>query len=368
MIKLNDSVNFNPFSFEFTENGNSYSLSRVIPRENKDVVSGSNIKYISIFVTNACNLNCPYCYEKNKHKQTMSLECVDKICQVFGSDIRRISFFGGEPLIEKEFIKKAHKKFLTNNPDTFFSVITNALLLNSDFIDFIISSRINQIGVSWDGFGDTSRYGYDAEKADTVLQKIHALKANGINVSVRMTVSETDLSDLIKSFDYLADNDIPFNIEPAFFYDNMDISDNIYSTLLEYYNIIGVKIKKTTDYARLERQLASGMYKYYGCAAGRHAITINTNGDIYDCHRMMENTDNYLGNVFSINAASQINNKKFYKNKCNLRKECKECDFRFICGGGCTYAHSNKYCEIIKAKYKTLLSAIWTENRMHFIE
>lgn len=58
----------------------------------------------NILVTNKCNLNCKYCYEKTKNEFDLSVDMSDKIiyfikCEIHENnpDKLKIVFHGGEP-------------------------------------------------------------------------------------------------------------------------------------------------------------------------------------------------------------------------------------------------------------------------------
>lgn len=360
MINIVNNIFFDPFTFQYIDGEKTYSLSNNIPKEIQSIVIKNNIKYLSLFTTNDCNLSCPYCYEKNKRKQVMEFKCIEKILSVFGNKMEKVQFFGGEPLLQKDFIKNAHNTLYSFNPKIKFSIITNLLLLDDSFISWMNSVHLDHVGVSWDGFGDLGRYGYDIQKSELVLDKINKLQNSNIKFSVRMTVSETKIEDLKRSYNYLVERKIPFEIEPVFDYSKNDISNNIRNVLINFYNEINVG--NLGEYHSIKRLLQSGMFKYYGCAAGRHSVSVDTNGDIYDCHRMIPNRNNFIGNIYEINDATEINNEKYYKYKCNLREECAKCDYRYLCGGGCVYSHSENYCDVLKTKYRAILARIWNEN------
>ena len=67
-------------------------------------------KTIMLTVTEQCNLNCKYCYEKNKSLSTMPLETAIKIVEHEltkddGFEICEIQFFGGEPFFKFDLIR-----------------------------------------------------------------------------------------------------------------------------------------------------------------------------------------------------------------------------------------------------------------------
>ena len=58
---------------------------------------------LTLVPTIACNLRCPYCFEKSKPKGVISNETCDKIIDFIKRDKRNpcldLNWFGGEPLL-----------------------------------------------------------------------------------------------------------------------------------------------------------------------------------------------------------------------------------------------------------------------------
>ncbi len=131
----------------------------------------SNANQLILEVTQDCNLRCGYCVHTGMYKGIrthkpvkMSIKTAKKSIDyylLFLFSKRRtrklndvwISFFGGEPLLEKEMIfevidyakKKVESKF-----DIHFRLNTNGLLLKSDIVDKLIPENI-KIDISFDG-------------------------------------------------------------------------------------------------------------------------------------------------------------------------------------------------------------------------
>ena len=65
------------------------------------------------------------------------------------SDLQEINFYGGEPLLEFEKIKKIVNLVKTINPAISFSMTTSGSLLNEKTCDFLISNNF-KLAVSLD--------------------------------------------------------------------------------------------------------------------------------------------------------------------------------------------------------------------------
>lgn len=126
-------------------------------RKNLDeYMSRPDTKIVILTLTNRCNLSCVYCYEHNKEMRSMelgtALEIVEReMTMEDGSDFVCIYYFGGEPFLEFENIKKIHEflksrewpkkwfTFSTTNGTLVHDEVQQWLLENDDTIEVYVS-------------------------------------------------------------------------------------------------------------------------------------------------------------------------------------------------------------------------------------
>ena len=121
-----------------------------------------NVDSYILGITEQCNLRCTYCcysgtYANNrthsaKHMESSDIDSIfDFIDNVSPDRAIRISFYGGEPLLQYKLIQYAvdlgYKKW--GNKVT-FSISTNGVLLTPAIIDWIIANNI-ELAISIDG-------------------------------------------------------------------------------------------------------------------------------------------------------------------------------------------------------------------------
>ena len=115
----------------------------------------------AISLTHNCNLNCRYCYAGSKFKENMTFETATKVIHfidnitknVNTNQIITIGFFGGEPLLCYDLIKRIidySNKNIKNNGSIKFSITTNGLLLNKDRLEYLKSQNVD-LCISIDG-------------------------------------------------------------------------------------------------------------------------------------------------------------------------------------------------------------------------
>jgi uncharacterized protein len=124
------------------------------------------ISQLTFEVTQDCNLRCKYCinsehyfFERKISKNYLELEVARKGLEFFFNEIKRrtdksltIGFFGGEPLLAFEVIKKIvdYSKELFVGWNLRYTITTNGTIINSEMINFFIQNSFS-IYISLDG-------------------------------------------------------------------------------------------------------------------------------------------------------------------------------------------------------------------------
>jgi len=136
------------------------------------------ISNLTFIVTDDCNFNCSYCFQK-KEKKTISnafiKTAVDFFYPFLGGDGKiQIGFYGGEPLLAYEQMKHAvlrlQEKNKKENKKMEFVVTTNGSLLTEKMLDFFNSHKFVLL-LSFDGLAQEK-----ARKRGTLDQMVQVIK------------------------------------------------------------------------------------------------------------------------------------------------------------------------------------------------
>lgn len=129
-------------------------------------ILNSELEQLILEVTNRCNQRCRYCafsgryrYQRTHSTKDLCFDVAKRAVDFFiersnkNSDLKpNISFYGGEPLLNFELIKKIinYVKHINEFKKFRFSITTNGTLLSSDVIDYLVNNEIS-ITISLDG-------------------------------------------------------------------------------------------------------------------------------------------------------------------------------------------------------------------------
>lgn len=127
-----------------------------------DILTERNIQGIALQVTQNCNLRCNYCvysgsYQNRVHtNKRMNLDiafrAIDFLLEhSINSENLGLGFYGGEPLLEFELIKKSIQYIKAKtNKEIMFTLTSNATLLNFEIIEFFARNNV-YLTISLDG-------------------------------------------------------------------------------------------------------------------------------------------------------------------------------------------------------------------------
>lgn len=161
--------------------------------EKLPILLQNSLSQLILQVTQKCNLNCHYCaysggYANRTHSQKdMSFETAKAAMDYFiahskDSESLAVSFYGGEPLLKVDLIKKciAYCRENMEGKPLAFNLTTNGTLLTGSVMDFLVQENVGLM-FSLDGpreIHDRNRRFAKSDKGsyDVVIRNLRALK------------------------------------------------------------------------------------------------------------------------------------------------------------------------------------------------
>jgi len=293
-----------------------------------------NPRICKLILTYACNLNCTYCYIKNKSDRTIS---IDKAMLILSEELNRdgelvdILFMGAETLTHFEEFKELVNRIAEGNwnRDYHFTITTNGTLLTEEMKEwFVLNKNIITLGLSYDGDDgaqDTNRNN-SSYKIDREF-----FKRNWPNQPWKMTISAETAAESDKNIIAMHKQNVPFTVNVA--YEESSWSDEqiedyekaLYR-LADYY-IENPHVKPCTlfrlmgDIPEHPEKVVQERY----CGAGDSLCFFDMDGDVYPCHMLsalvMPKEKALSGKYFSEDAEFEDPRCK----KCSLKCNCYTC-------------------------------------------
>ena len=326
----------------------------------------SVIKSLCLHISHDCNLRCDYCFASTGDFGTgrrlnmpfsVAQKAIDFVIEKSGK--RRnieIDFFGGEPLLGFDVVKKtveyARSKEKEYNKNFRFTITTNGVLLDEDKIKWI-NDNMKNVVLSLDGrkeVNDRFRHTVNGKGSyDLIINNFKTLvkeRDNDKDYYVRGTYTKFNLDFLedIKSisnegFYHLSVEPVSADKEKEYALTEEDIPTiyQEYDKLAEYM----LNHEGEFNFFHFNIDLSQGpcvIKRIRGCGAGSEYVAITPDGDIYPCHQFVGQEDYYLGNIFKKDFNTSLSD-KFRNTNLTTRNKCQSCWAKYYCSGGCSAAN-----------------------------
>lgn len=313
-----------------------------------------------IILTESCNSQCKYCYEKSIKDVDNNLDNkfnfiitkndsqidLDRLSTFLKKDPNPILiFYGGEPLLKIDKIKEIIDKLKHTSVE--FKMQTNGKLLDEIPIEYL--KKIDKILVSIDGDKKRTDFNRGNGTYDKVLSNIKKIREEGYSgeIIARMTLSPLmnggeDSWDIYNQVLHLTQffTSIHWQLDLGFYSfdfnkDNLEEWSKKYNESLDELVSWWMSHKQIKLYPFIGILDAIKFGSFNGkimCGAGHSGYAINTVGDIVACPIMGTIKDFKCGDLDTPPSA--------------LRKieidECNSCEYKKYCGGRCLYWRKSK--------------------------
>ncbi|MEN8908019.1 MAG: Cys-rich peptide radical SAM maturase CcpM [Clostridiales bacterium] len=335
------------------------------------------INSVTLQVTQDCNFRCRYCVfsdgssNRDHSKKKMSFDVAKKsikflINHSIDNSFVSLGFYGGEPLIEMNIIKKCvqYCKIHGEGKNIIYNMTTNGSLLNKENAKFLVENNF-RLTVSLDGnknINDKNRVFKGGKGTfDIVRNNLLSIKnyypdffEKNINLSIVIDPRNEfdEIKELFYNGDFLKECRTKITFVDDEYLDNrIEAKDNFeedyeyekFKALLYFLGRIEknelpkLVLKEIDDINSGISQLKYEIDKIYEkthhsgpCVPGTTRMLINTDGDFYPCERVKENCEKVkIGDIYS------GFNYKRVEELLNIGKltenECKNCFAHSLC-------------------------------------
>ena len=307
-----------------------------------------------IRATGNCNLDCKYCYERDKAKINMSIDTLKNVIKKFidyNEYHAHFSWIGGEPLLRHnsffEKIIELQEKNNTKNIIIKNSIQTNGLLLSPERLNFLRNLGY-KVGISYDGTDDLTdalriskngkRYGKDISDCIhscprdvgtiTVLTKKSIGRAKEIYDNLKAKTKSASFNLFMPSSNVSENNEL--------LPDPKEFGELLIELYTHWKNDDGDLMLH--PFTSIIKSLTSGENSIceYSAKSCYQLVLIKSTGEVYTCSRSTHRKECYLGDINKQSLTQILANparKKVLERMQKLQKEC--CEYFQICNGGC---------------------------------
>lgn len=272
-------------------------------------------------ITQKCNLNCTYCFEKCKSKKDIDFSrFVDALTsgKFIESPCTNFYIFGGEPLMNPDFYHKAVEMFDNNLalPEATRKEYIKSICENITTNGTLIFKEIEMLKkysctlqVSLDGpedINDACRVDYSGKgHFNQIMDNLKLCRENGIHYSLHGALSRVNYPHYSEINRFFVEEEL--KRENSNFYKNPEwlLNHNYLQIVFEDeitdedIDIFLSEVKKTVDMVledpildmfspRVRKEIAEGFLIRKGgvCSAGGTMFTYDDKFNVYPCHRL----------------------------------------------------------------------------------
>ncbi|MEN2774629.1 radical SAM protein [Acetivibrio clariflavus] len=331
---------------------------------------GALIGEIQLSVSNKCNMNCAYCFEKkidnSKRNWSQKMEFdtarkgIDKVLRVAkenGRDYISINFFGGEPLTNFEVIKKVLEHFGQGEEygvKIGYSIDTNGILITEE-IARVFSKYNVLVNLSIDYISNASNYRADGDTGALFEQFDRSLKIlKSYNVlTYFLTVLSKDTFEKVSTslLDYAIENNVKGNDIILSFdldFENRYSIEEVVEKIVEYYAYgrkLGIHVGGYwgSIIDQMERVSLRNIEGFKSCPGIGRRLSIEPNGDVFAC----KSSSKIYGNIDDLEGI--LTSKQYHEYGMRAFRNspsCEGCSIEGFCSGPCLGTLERKYDNI----------------------
>ena len=333
----------------------------IIPDEIKDVIEEgfsdqefdadefiAKKKYLepTLVLTYDCNFDCVYCFQKafrnkSRVKDEVVRGFVNYIVKNSNGRKVRVTYFGGEPLLEMKRIEEISKE-LQGKVDYSFSIVTNGSLLTPYILDKLKSLGLSHVQITLDGtkkVHDKRRYFVGGKGSFDIIIKNLKYAQDHVDVVLRINVDINNIEDVFRLLYVLKEEGITkVRLDPHL------VHENVFRN--EYWDFVLSKEKegeflvKFWEYAReLGFEIPQEVFRLGICVAHvDEDIVVDPFGNIYPCWAFTGNPLYVKGKLKEDGSVEWLRKelmasvaKSVWKGKCD------DCPYLPMCVGGCRF-------------------------------
>jgi uncharacterized protein len=307
-------------------------------------------------ITNACNLDCPYCYIR-KSGARMSLEtgmrAVDAIMNTairHGFSGIKLKYAGGEAALHYRMIQRLHTYAVERARQSQIAldavILSNGTIMPVAFAEWIATTSV-KLMLSVDGIGaehDAQRpwkHGGGGAFAALEHNLIERLLSRGIRPDLCITLTSRNAHAASAVVRWALHHELLFTLN---FYREHEQSAKYNTLRYEEEQIIAGML---AAYAAIEQHLPSypfldGLLDHvqaqahdHTCGIGQSYVVITHEGRIAQCQMMLQNAQFFDqdSDLIQIVAAGPLHNVS-----ADDKDGCRSCQWRYRCAGGCPIA------------------------------
>jgi uncharacterized protein len=336
-----------------------------------------------LHVTNACNLNCTYCYVARSDEMMapeVGYQAVDALLRTavrHGFSSVRLKYAGGEPSLNFPLVMELHT-YARTHAEELGLVLEEVILSNGvDLSDRLLAALLAEnigLAVSLDGLDghhDAQRPRTDGSSAARAVQRtLERAQALGLCPDVTVTITDRNLDALPETVAWLLACEMPFALNFCREHDRiaevrdlMASDERLIEGVRRVFRVIETDLPRYSLLNCLLDRVQMAAPHHYPCAAAHNYLVIDHCGRVAQCQMVM---DRSVSTIWAEDPLTSVQNALDGISGLSVEEKegCMACEWRYWCAGGCplqTYRAAGRYdtrsplCAVYRALMPDLL-------------
>lgn len=356
------------------------------PAIRPEPVEPPQLHSLSLNVAQTCNMACVYCYADEGRfggssrlmSDEVALEAIDRLFSEAepGADVV-VGFMGGEPLVNRRLVHLAtqYASKHARGRDVRFSLTTNGTLVTGEDARLFHQFPFT-VQVSIDGnrsANDRARpmkgggSSYDAVRRTLELFREHG-RPRQLSARVTVTPQTTELQEILEHLLGLGFDDVGFapvlvspNPECEFKAEQFEsfLDQMIACGRIALEQLRAGRPYPFSNFTTALDEIHRGTHRPYPCGAGAAYLSVNAEGDLFACHRLIDDPAFAMGNLQS-GPDDGARRRHLANRHVDHVEPCRTCWARYLCGGGCYHEVTRRGrpgCDYIRGWIEFCISA-----------
>ena len=335
-----------------------------------------------LHVTNACNLNCTYCYLKKTNEPMapetgrVAVETIFRSAIANGFRAVKLKYAGGEPTLNFPLVLQLHKqaRMLAERYGLELDevILSNGVKWTSEMIAAVRGRGI-RVMISLDGLGATHNghraFANGNGSFAMVTHTIQSLLKEGVTPHISATITSQSAEGAPELIAWLLENGLPFSLnfcrgnERSTSVEDLSLSEeHIISVMRAAFKVVEANLPRHSLLGSLLDRASLIAPHRYPCAAAHNYLVINHHGRIAQCQMTMNRPVADIWDDDPLAAVRSVPD-GIPGLSVDEKEGCTECKWRYWCAGGCpleTFRATGRcdtrspYCAI----YRTLIPEV----------
>lgn len=332
------------------------------------VIDPPPLRSLSLNVAQTCNMTCSYCYadegrfggRSRMTTKEVAFQAIDRLLQESNSDEPVVvGFMGGEPLLNRSLVHSATYyavKAACGRPVR-FSLTTNGTLISDEdarlFHEFPFTVQISIDGTREANDQARPMRG-GGSSYDRILYSLQLFQKYGRPGQLSARVTVTPLTrNLPTTLQHLLDlgfDDVGF--APVLVSPNpqLEFSRPDFESFLEQMKTCGRTALAEllagrsfpfSNFTTALDEIHRGTHRPFPCGAGAAYLSVNAEGNLFACHRLIDDPIFGMGSVTG-GLDHTARTSHLARMHVDRMEPCKKCWARYLCGGGCYHEVSRR--------------------------